>query len=125
MKARGDNAPSSAFTVEAQPKSPGHVLVRFYENAKPFEEADGDLTITGWEYDEYHLEIPDSGNIEMYVLANYGALLSKAKGQDTPEPTPEEKIAALEAENAALSSQVTDMQMALCDVYEMALGGAL
>lgn len=125
MKVRGDNAPGNAFTVEAQPKTPGHVLVRFYENAKPFEEAEGDLTITGWEYDEYRLEIPDSGNVEAYVLANYGAMLAKAKGQEEPEQTPEEKIAALEVENAALSSQVTDMQMALCDVYEMALGGAL
>ena len=35
-----------------------------------------------------------------------------------PEPTTEERVAALEAENAALSAQLTDTQLALCDVYE-------
>lgn len=34
------------------------------------------------------------------------------------KPNTEERIAALEAENAALAQQLTDTQMALCDVYE-------
>lgn len=34
------------------------------------------------------------------------------------EPTTEERVAALEAENAALTQQLTDTQLALCDVYE-------
>lgn len=34
-------------------------------------------------------------------------------------PTSEEQVAALEAENAALQQQVTDTQLALCEVYEL------
>lgn len=35
-----------------------------------------------------------------------------------PELTLKERIAILETENATLSAQLTDMQLALCDVYE-------
>ena len=38
MRVRGDNAPSNAFSLEEQPNKPGVALVRFYENAEPFEE---------------------------------------------------------------------------------------
>ena len=57
MRVRGDNAPSNAFSLEEQPNKPGVALVRFYENAKPFEEKRDELTISGWVYDEYHLEL--------------------------------------------------------------------
>lgn len=36
-----------------------------------------------------------------------------------------QKVAKLEAENEQLSQQVTDLQLALCDVYELILGGGL
>lgn len=132
MKVRGDLPPSNAFTVEAQPQKPGVALVRFYENVKEFSEQDGDLTISGYEYDEYHLEIPRVGRAEDYVLQNFDQLLRKAKAADAQgdpihrEPT----MAELKAENeklhgqvANLESQLTDTQMALCDIYEM-VGGA-
>ena len=55
---------------------------------------------------------------------------SIAKRPKTPEElTAEnkalgEKVAALEAVKTSLEAQVTDLQLALCDVYEMAaLGG--
>ena len=63
MRVRGDNAPSNAFTLEEQPKKPGFFLVRFYENAQEFSETRDGLTITGWEYDEYHLELADTGSL--------------------------------------------------------------
>ena len=85
MKVRGDLQPSNAFTLEEQPKKPGYVLVRFFENPKPFEDHQGDLTITGYEYDEYHLELKDTGDLESDVLNNYDALLAQAKALEAPE----------------------------------------
>lgn len=35
-----------------------YCLVRFYENVAPFSETQGELTVSGFEYDEYHLELP-------------------------------------------------------------------
>ena len=55
MKVRGDNAPANAFSLEEQPDKPGYCLVRFYENVAPFSETQGELTISGFEYDEYYL----------------------------------------------------------------------
>ena len=55
MKVRGDNAPANAFSLEEQPDKPGYCLVRFYENVAPFSETQGELTVSGFEYDEYHL----------------------------------------------------------------------
>ena len=82
MRVRGDNAPSNAFSLEEQPKKPGYVLVRFFENAHEFTETQGDLTISGWEYDEYHLEMADTGSLEEDVLNNYDALLEQAKAAE-------------------------------------------
>lgn len=133
MKVRGDLPPSNAFTVENQPKRPGFALVRFYENVREFTEQDGDLTISGYEYDEYHLEIERVHGLEEYVLQNFDRLLRKARAADTQKvaETPEQKMTRLEAENAklhgqveSLESELTDTQMALCDIYEM-LGGAV
>ena len=85
MRVRGDLQPSNAFSLEAQPKKPGYVLVRFYENAKPFEDHQGDLTIKGYEYDEYHLELEDTGGLETDVLNNFDTLLAQAKALEAPE----------------------------------------
>ena len=57
MRVRGDNNPGT-FSVEAMPNKPGWCLVRFYENAQEYTEELDETTITGWEYDEYHLEQP-------------------------------------------------------------------
>lgn len=95
MRVRGDNAPSNAFTLEEQPKKPGFFLVRFYENAQEFSETRDGLTITGWEYDEYHLELADTGSLSEDVLANFDTLLAQAKAAETP------------AEQGDLESRVT------------------
>lgn len=82
MRVRGDVQPSNAFTVEEQPKKPGFCLVRFFENPQEFSEEQGELTVSGWEYDEYHLELADTGSLEEDVLNNYDALLEQAKAAE-------------------------------------------
>lgn len=98
MRVRGDNAPSNAFTLEEQPKKPGFFLVRFYENAQEFSETRDGLTITGWEYDEYHLELADTGSLSEDILANFDTLLAQAKAAETP------------AEQGDLESRVTTLE---------------
>lgn len=98
MRVRGDNAPSNAFSLEEQPNKPGVALVRFYENAKPFEEKRDELTISGWVYDEYHLELADTGSLSEDVLANFDTLLAQAKAAETP------------AEQGDLESRVTTLE---------------
>ena len=98
MRVRGDNAPSNAFTLEEQPKKPGFFLVRFYENAQEFSETRDGLTITGWEYDEYHLELADTGSLSEDVLAHFDTLLAQAKAAETP------------AEQGDLESRVTTLE---------------
>lgn len=82
MRVRGDVQPSNAFTLEEQPKKPGYYLVRFFENAQEFSEKKEGLTVSGWEYDEYHLELADTGSLEEDVLNNYDALLEQAKAAE-------------------------------------------
>lgn len=82
MKVRGDLPPSGAFTLEEQPKKPGFFLVRFYENAKQFQEDRDGLTIKGWEYDEYHLELADTGSLQEDIASNFDTLLEQAKAAD-------------------------------------------
>ena len=82
MRVRGDVQPSNAFTLEEQPKKPGYYLVRFFENAQEFSEEKEGLTVSGWEYDEYHLELADTGSLEEDVLINYDALLEQAKAAE-------------------------------------------
>ena len=82
MRVRGDVQPSNAFTLEEQPKKPGYYLVRFFENAQEFSEEKEGLTVSGWEYDEYHLELADTGSLEEDVLNNYDAVLEQAKAAE-------------------------------------------
>lgn len=103
MRVRGDNAPSNAFTLEEQPKKPGFFLVRFYENAQEFSETRDGLTITGWEYDEYHLELADTGSLSEDVLANFDTLLAQAKAAETPteQGDLESRVTTLEETSAS------------------------
>ena len=78
MKVRGDLAPASAFTIEQIPNQFGKVLVRFFENPHPYKSGD----ISGFEYDEYHLEMLDTGSIEQDVENTLDVLLEQAKQQE-------------------------------------------
>lgn len=83
MKVRGDLPPSRAFTLEPQPDKPGFVLARFYENAVPYTETLEEEAVTGWEYDEYYLEFPDSNGLEAEIEADYDRYLEMAKNPDS------------------------------------------
>lgn len=86
MKVNADNAPNNAFSVEANPKNPLQSVVRFFENPKEFSRKQGELTITGWEYDEYQLIVRRCG--ENDVLAHFDEWLAEAKAKEqTPEKT--------------------------------------
>lgn len=105
MRVRGDVQPSNAFTLEEQPKKPGYYLVRFFENAQEFSEEKEGLTVSGWEYDEYHLELADTGSLEEDVLNNYDALLEQAKAAEAEaegggSDDLEERVAAMETGKA-------------------------
>lgn len=105
MRVRGEVQPSNAFTVEEQPKKPGFCLVRFFENPQEFSEEQGELTVSGWEYDEYHLEMADTGSLEEDVLNNYDALLEQAKAAEAEaegggSDDLEERVAAMETGKA-------------------------
>lgn len=133
MRVRGSVAPNNAFTVGEQPNKPGYCMVRFYENVVPYEEEQHGKTIHGFEYDEYHLLVADYDGLVDDVLNNFAGYLAQAKLQEAEGKTiPEllEQIAGLERDKAELAgkvgtleAQVTDAQMALCDVYELAMGG--
>ncbi len=128
MRVRGDLQPSNAFTLEEQPNNPGRVLARFYENVAPFTEKQGELTISGYEYDEYKLELDDYEGLEEDILNNFEGYLAQAKlveAEQNTIPDLKDQVASLQKEKAELSDkvvslegQVTDAQMALCDVYE-------
>jgi beta-phosphoglucomutase-like phosphatase (HAD superfamily) len=81
MRVKGSSPPQNAFSVEEQPKHPGYVLVRFYENPEPYtqEGIDDQETITGWEYDEYKLEMLDTATIMEDILNAFDSLLQQAK----------------------------------------------
>lgn len=133
MRVRGDLEPNNAFTLEDQPKKAGKVLARFFENVTPFEETDGDLTISGYEYDEYHLELDNYDSLFFDILNSYDGYLAQAKLAEAEQktiPDLQQQVATLAQEKAELNGkveslelQLTDTQMALCDVYELALGG--
>ena len=134
MKVRGDLAPIGAFTLEEQPKKPGHFLVRFYENIHPFSDERDGYSVSGYEYDEYHLELAGYSGLADDISSNLDGYLAQAKlleAETKTIPDLKQKVSDLEDEKTVLSgkvttleTQLTDTQMALCDVYELALGGA-
>lgn len=71
MKTYSYKKPPSFF-FHTQTRAPSLTMVRFCDN--PIE------TGTGWEYDEYHLEIADRPDLQEYVQNHYNELLQEAKG---------------------------------------------
>lgn len=78
MRVKGGLQPS-AFTLEDQPKKPGYVLARFYENAVPYTETRDGLVTSGYEYDEYDLELPKTLTLESEIESQYETYLEQAK----------------------------------------------
>ena len=128
MKVRGDNAPSNAFYMEEQPNKPGYALVRFFENVKPFEETRDNLTIKGYEYDEYQLELQMYDGLAEDIVNSFDGYFAQAKLLEAEQriiPNLEQKVSDLEAEKAAMEADITNTQIALCDVYELIAGGGM
>ena len=114
MRVRGDVQPSNAFTVEEQPKKPGFCLVRFFENPQEFSEKQGELTVSGWEYDEYHLELPARPDMQSYIENHLYELKAEAKGGASAVT---QMMAQMEAYNTA-------NQLAIAELAEAMMGGA-
>ena len=77
-----------AFTLETNPRRPNFRLTRFHENAIETE--------SGWEYDEYCLELPASDTLEADVETHYDAYLRRAmEGASAEEFTQAARNAAL------------------------------
>ena len=87
MKVRGDNAPANAFSLEEQPDKPGYCLVRFYENVAPFSETQGELTISGFEYDEYHLSFRSMTG-SMMIFSAASTAISRRRSWPKPKRRP-------------------------------------
>ena len=116
MKVRGDNAPANAFSLEEQPDKPGYCLVRFYENVAPFSETQG----------EYHLELPFYDGIYDDILGSFDGYFAQAKLAEAEKetiPKLKQQVSDLQSVNEGLSAQITQAQLALCDVYELVIGG--
>lgn len=113
MKVRGDIKPSAAFSIEKQPKHPGYCLVRFYENAKQYTEKIDGKTHTGWEYNEYHLELFNTGNLAADVANNLANFLQQAKDLE-----PKDEIGDLKNEVANLETQLAESDEVCLQLYE-------
>ncbi len=113
MKVKGDNAPSGAFEVEPHPQKPHVAVVRFFENAQPFEEKTGDLTTKGWEYDEYRLEMPLYDGLTLDVAAAYDSYLAQAKAEEESKTELERmasSVASLQAAQSDTDSMVVEQE---------------
>lgn len=113
MKVKGDNAPSGAFEVEPHPQKPHVAVVRFFENAQPFEEKAGDLTTKGWEYDEYRLEMPLYDGLTLDVAAAYDSYLAQAKAEEESKTELERmasSVASLQAAQSDTDSMVVEQE---------------
>ena len=113
MKVKGDNAPSGAFEVEPHPQKPHVAVVRFFENAQPFEEKSGDLTTKGWKYDEYQLEMPLYDGLALDVAAAYDSYLAQAKAEEESKSELERmasSVASLQAAQSDTDSMVVEQE---------------
>lgn len=64
--------------MERIPKKLGKSLVRFFQNIK---QVTGEAS-TGWEWDEYHLEVNTYGGLSEDVAANVAQLMAQAKAAE-------------------------------------------
>ena len=113
MRVRGDNAPSGALSVEPHPQKPGIAIVRLFENPEPFEETHGELAIKGWEYDEYHLELPLYDSLALDVAAAYDGYLAQAKAEEEEAKGPEAALLALKAAQTDTDALVVEQEYRL------------
>lgn len=96
MKVHGATNPGK-FSVENIPNKQSWCLCRFYENAHEYR---GEQT-SGWEYDEYHLELYGvKQSLETDIANNYDVYFAAAKA--TERPSDADRLSAVEAATLAL-----------------------
>lgn len=99
------------YTFERYPR--GGYILWLRENFHEFsEEIEGEI-FNGWIYDEYTVLIPFCLSDE-FIEEHFEEYLAEARYKEIMKP--ENRILALE-------EQLTDTQLALCDVYETLIGG--
>lgn len=111
------------FSLEPIPKQPGKVLCRFYENARKYKETSAEgAVVIGWQWDEYHLILPDYPGLEADVTANAEALLKEAISAEEEEnriPDLLEAKKILEAQVSAQADQMDFYEECICEMAEI------
>ena len=89
------------------------------------------MTVSGLQYDEYHLELEMYDGLSDDILSNYAGYLAQAKlceAEGKTIPALQQQVADLETDKAALTEkvtslegQVTDTQMAKAGINKMIL----
>ncbi len=115
MRVKGDVKPTNKFTIEPQPQKPGFILVRFFENPHENLIETEDSSYIEWEYDEYHLELLDLGNMTADIESGYANYLTQAKGNEPVYSSVEIKdikkqLAQLQEESSKLCSTYSTIE---------------
>lgn len=118
--------PEKDFYVEKCINKPGFVTVRFFENVKEKTTGLYDELSKEYVYDEYSLTLPYYPEIENDISKNIESFINQAKSIENNNSFQnlKNKIKQLEEEKNDLQKQTTDIQLALCDVYEQILSVA-
>jgi len=82
MRVTGDKMPSNTFSIEQRSNHSGYVLVRFYENAKPYTKETEFGTMKDWVYDEYVLELQNTATLKEDIINRYDFYMQQAKLQE-------------------------------------------
>ena len=81
MRVWGDIQPTGSFYLDNA--YPWKSVIRFYENVQPYTDTRDEITVNGWVYDEYVLEIPRSTQVD--IETNFDALLQQAKAREAKQ----------------------------------------
>lgn len=120
MRVRGDTRPATLFSLESIPKKPGKVLCRFYQNVRKYNQTSEGVTVIGWQWDEYHLELPDYASLEADVTANAEALLKEAISVEEEENRIPDLLEAKKLLEAQVAAQADQMDFYEDCIVEMA-----
>ena len=123
MHVKGDLQPS-AYSIEAAIGKPGYATVRLTENVAPYEDAHDDVTITGYEYDEYLIDVPDRDSLAADIAADTAWWLAAAKRAETERLAAEarartalmvpERVGTLETDSVFIMEYASDNDYRIC-----------
>lgn len=112
MKVQGMVDPGS-FTVERIPGS-GRSLVRLFQNVTPVQTED----FTGYEYDEYHVEVETWDGIAANVRENYDIFLRKGMDNEIDRSNPAQYSAQVDTDamNVDQEFRLTLLELGLTEL---------